>query len=233
MKLLILQTGVPNGLSKYTTFCQMFLDEGGIPRNMAEIIDLPCGEFPMQPVNYRAVIVTGSPYMVTDHEEWSERGAEWLAKAVKAKIPIFGVCYGHQLLSYALGGDVYNNPFGLEIGTVEITLKENDCPILDGVPSIFHANVLHSQTVSILPPNSYSIAYSDMDDKQFVVYGENTFSCQFHPEFSGTVTKEYLEMYANEEPSKADYYRRKTASVSDTPYSIGILQNFVKRYCLT
>ncbi|WP_438612278.1 glutamine amidotransferase-related protein, partial [Klebsiella variicola] len=47
-----------------------------------------------------------SPAMVTERLPWSEEAAEWLRQAMAIKLPLFGVCYGHQLLAYALGGEV-------------------------------------------------------------------------------------------------------------------------------
>lgn len=69
---------------------------------------------------YAGVIVTGSHDMVTQHARWSERTAEWLLKAVRAAVPTLGICYGHQLLAYACGGKVGDNPEGLEFGTVVV-----------------------------------------------------------------------------------------------------------------
>ncbi|WP_341866301.1 glutamine amidotransferase-related protein [Paraburkholderia hospita] len=41
--------------------------------------------------------------MVTDCLPWSEMTAEWIRDATTIDMPIFGVCYGHQLMTHALG----------------------------------------------------------------------------------------------------------------------------------
>lgn len=41
--------------------------------------------------------------MVTDCLPWSEMTAEWIRDAMTIDMPIFGVCYGHQLMAHALG----------------------------------------------------------------------------------------------------------------------------------
>src|SRR5690606_15176642 len=69
-------------------------------------------------------IITGSHSMVTDREAWSENLGVWLREAVTAQVPVLGICYGHQLLAHALGGEVAHHPVGLEIGTVSVTLNE-------------------------------------------------------------------------------------------------------------
>lgn len=58
--------------------------------------------------------------MVTDHGPWSEYTAMWLRETVEQHTPVLGTCYGHQMLAYALGGEVGNNPHGYETGTVNV-----------------------------------------------------------------------------------------------------------------
>ena len=66
---------------------------------------------------YCGVLITGSSAMVTEREEWSVRTGTWLEAAL-GKIPVLGVCYGHQLIGDVLGGKVGTNPAGREIGTI-------------------------------------------------------------------------------------------------------------------
>ena len=61
---------------------------------------------------FAGVIVTGSAAMVTERADWSERSADWLREAAHDGMPLFGICYGHQLLAHALGGEVGYNPAG-------------------------------------------------------------------------------------------------------------------------
>ena len=92
--------------------------------------------------------------MVTDREPWSEDTAAWLREAAAAGLPMFGVCYGHQLLAHALGGKVGYNPTGSELGTqtVELLPPAAGDQLLDGLPASFPAQMLHAQTVLQPPP---------------------------------------------------------------------------------
>jgi len=56
-----------------------------------------------EPRLFSGVILTGSHSMVTDHEAWSEQTARWIPAVMEASIPLLGICYGHQVIGYALG----------------------------------------------------------------------------------------------------------------------------------
>ena len=49
------------------------------------------------------VVITGSPAMVTDQMPWSVQLEKWLKVLLRARVPVFGICYGHQLLAQAAG----------------------------------------------------------------------------------------------------------------------------------
>ena len=84
------------------------------------------------PERIDGVVVTGSPAMVSERAEWSERAARWLAGVVREDaVPVLGLCYGHQLLAHALGGDVGPNPRGREMGTVEVALPDGLAPLFE------------------------------------------------------------------------------------------------------
>lgn len=129
-------------------------------------------------------ILSGSWAMVTDHADWSERTAAWIRGALEAELPLLGVCYGHQLMAYALGGKVGDNPNGWERGLKTLTHNTSRDPWLAPLPEAFQAWLSHRQSVITPPPQAEVLARSDLDSCQILRYSPQALSVQFHPEFT-------------------------------------------------
>ncbi len=169
----------------------------GISDNQAIVTDVTKGEHLPDYNKISAIVVTGSHAMVTDHEKWSEAAAEWLKDAVQHKIPTLGICYGHQLLAYSLGGEVGNNTHGGEFGTVEVHLNKNaeSDRLFSKFPEKVNVQVCHSQSVLKLPKNTTLLGSSKMDPHQAFVYNDTAWGIQFHPEFDADITIEYIHHF--------------------------------------
>ncbi len=174
------------------------------------------------------IVVTGSHAMVTEHQEWSERTAMWLAGAVEKGLPILGICYGHQLLAYALGGEVGANPNGRESGTIEVHLEERarEDALLGGFSSPIQVHVSHTQSVLRLPPEAKRLASSERDINQAFVAGACAWGVQFHPEFDAEIVGEYLRAHTEELLGEGQTPSDLAAESVDTPYGTEILKRF-------
>ncbi|AIR86595.1 glutamine amidotransferase [Pantoea sp. BL1] len=129
-------------------------------------------------------ILSGSWAMVTDHADWSERTAAWIRGAMEAELPLLGVCYGHQLMAYALGGKVGDNPNGWERGLKTLTQQAQRDPWLATLPGEFQAWLSHRQSVISPPQHAVVLAQSELDGCQILRYSPQALSVQFHPEFT-------------------------------------------------
>lgn len=229
--LLILQTGhAPEPIRCiHDNFPQMFIRQGNIDSRQLQVVDLQAGERPLAAENYAGAVITGSRSMVTEHLGWSEDAANWVRQAMLQELPLFGACYGHQLMAYALGGKVDYLPEGIEAGTLDIDILPagKQDPLLAGLPARFAANMIHLQTVITPPTCATVLARSKQDAHQILRYGPNAFSTQFHPEFSAAIMKTYLSWLAQQTADSHIDYGHKLQQISDTPLSQSLLVNFV------
>ena len=133
--------------------------------------------------------------MVSDREEWSEASARWLRDVVEGdRIPVLGLCYGHQLIAHALGGEVGTNPRGREMGTVEVSLPERavaDDPLLEA--GLYPGHMSHLEAVLRPPSDARILATTKLDPHAALQFGPRQWGVQFHPEFDLEIMRRYVE----------------------------------------
>lgn len=176
------------------------------------------------PGELAGVVVSGSHDMVSDRQPWSERLGQWMKRCVEAEVPVLGICYGHQLLAHAMGGHVGHLPAGPEVGTKAIRLNEQarEDELLGGLPESFPAQLVHYQSALSLPPGAVLLASSDAEPHQAFRIGKRGWGVQFHPEFSPTAMRGYIERMEN---SLGDVSPLLT-EVRPSPAAASILRRF-------
>lgn len=173
-------------------------------------------------------IITGSHSMVTEQAPWSEKLAVWLRAAVSQNVPVLGICYGHQLLAHALGGDVDYHPDGIELGTVSVELNDTARfdPLFESLPQEFAAHVVHRQTVRRLPPGAVLLGGNAFDPHHAFRVGDTAWGVQFHPEFSSTAMSGYIEELARRSELEDTVSKSLLRNVLDTDEAASILPKF-------
>ena len=230
--LLIIQTGKPlPSLSRYGGFAHWIRVAAGLDAAATVVVDVTAGQALPAPQALAGVVVTGSAAYVTDRADWSETTAAWLREAVAAGLPVLGICYGHQLLAHALGGEVAFNPAGRESGTIALQLRAEaaDDPLFAGLPATVSAHATHMQTVLTPPPGATVLAHSARDNCQAFRIGERAWGLQFHPEFATHHMRGYLRERAECIARHGDDARALARQVHAAPQARHLLRRFVRQ----
>lgn len=200
----------------------------GLERSALDVVAVFAGEEPPAPGSVSAVVITGSSAYVSEREPWSERAAGWLRDAVRAGVPVLGICYGHQLLAHALGGRVARNPRGREMGTVQLSLlpaAQGD-PLLGDLPNPLTVQTTHLECVLELPPGARHLAESPADPHHAFAFGEHAWGVQFHPEFDAEVTRAYLVARRDTLRAEGIDPTALESGVGESPHAAQVLRRF-------
>jgi GMP synthase (glutamine-hydrolysing) len=200
--LLVIKTGetIPSIAVKRRDFETWIAAGAGLSLADVQVVRVFRGEALPSPESVPGVIVTGSNAMITDREPWSEETARWLASAVQLEKPILGICYGHQLLAHALGGEVRNNPRGREVGTTDVKLNfaARSDALFGRFADVLHLPVSHAQSVLKLTESATLLGATALDPNHVVRYGEWAWGVQFHPEFDANIVRGYIDAQREE-----------------------------------
>ncbi len=133
----------------------------------------------------QGIIVTGSPLSVVELTTWMEQLGDDLLRVGARGTPVLGVCFGHQLLARAAGGEVVVNPRGREIGTVRVQLTAAGRK--DPLFAWAHADEIevqatHMDAVDPLPAGATVLASNENTSAQAFRLSDTVAAVQFHPE---------------------------------------------------
>ncbi|MCB1366362.1 MAG: type 1 glutamine amidotransferase [Rhodobacteraceae bacterium] len=146
------------------------------------ILDVTRGAFPADPLAFDAVILTGSPAYVDDGDAWIARLLDDIRKIEAARVPLVGLCFGHQAIVAALGGEVRRKGawiFGAAALSVTATRRW-----MGDAPATIRLYAANSAQAVRLPDGMDLLGTSPDCPVAMACLGEHVFTTQFHPEMS-------------------------------------------------
>jgi GMP synthase (glutamine-hydrolysing) len=200
----------------------------GLEPDRIRVVKTYKGEELPDPQQLSGILITGSHAMVTDRLYWSERTADWLPRVVEIGTPLLGICYGHQLLAHAMGGQVGDNPLGREFGTIEVQLSEHAAGdiLFEGFPPIMQVQASHTQSVLTLPPGATLLASNQKDNHHAFSIGNAAWGVQFHPEFDADIMGTYVREYSDDLKAEGLDPEGLIGKIENTQFGDDLLRRF-------
>ncbi|KAI8970562.1 class I glutamine amidotransferase-like protein [Trametes punicea] len=193
--------------------------------------------YPEDVDQYDAVLLTGSAASAYENLEWINRLIDYVRFLAKEKphIRLIGICFGHQIIARALGGECVPNGGKWEVGVTEIDLTDIGQKLL-GVPKL-NIEQMHRDHVPDVPPSFHLLGsttvapnqgmvqlYPDASPDSISPADVHIFTVQGHPEFHKKITEEIVKArHATGVLDKAivDDYARRADWRNDGPSVVG------------
>ena len=138
------------------------------------------------------IIISGAPILVTEVDNIPY--IEQLAWILNAKVPIFGICFGHQILGIMHGASPSIQKEDRDWQTIE---SIEDHPIFNKLPTEFEMVEDHCESISI-PRGFKLLAVSDACINEAMYHAHKPWiGVQFHPEVSGNMGTTILENFVD------------------------------------
>lgn len=135
------------------------------------------------------LIVLGGPMSVHDDIPWLNHEKVLIKSLIQNNKPILGICLGAQLIAEVLGGKVYPNSKGREVGFGVINKQNSEYSFLPQQLDVLH---WHGDTFT-LPYDAKRLYSSTHCENQAFIYNENVIGLQFHMETTKETLSELVE----------------------------------------
>jgi GMP synthase-like glutamine amidotransferase len=133
-------------------------------------------------------IISGSEKGVYDEVAWMEPLKQFLQSLRDQSIPVFGICFGHQIMAEAYGGKAIKADHGFVVGAREYSNADKQ----------YNAFAMHKDQVVEVPEGAtvtISAPYCPVAGLQYSFAAK---SVQFHPEFETALVSEAIEAFDGE-----------------------------------
>ena len=149
------------------------------------------GELPTAINPDELYLVPGSLDSAYDDKPWIVSLVHWIQKAYSSGAKLMGVCFGHQVIARALGGEVrpYPGGFGAGVRASRVIDEQMKAYFSDGQMHLLYS---HHDQVMQLPDGAVRSATSDFCLNESYRMGHQVVAFQGHPEFTVAYSRHLL-----------------------------------------
>ncbi|HEV2082100.1 MAG TPA: type 1 glutamine amidotransferase [Brevundimonas sp.] len=188
-KIAILKTGSPPPAlaARHGDYPAMF---GAVLGEGLTTFDVQAGRLP-DPAAFDGAVITGSSAGVYEDHDWLPPLFEWI-RAARGRTRLVGICFGHQAMAQALGGEVRKSDKGWGVGLHRYDVLSTE-PWMTPTAEAVAVPASHQDQVQTLPPGARVTMASAFTPFGGLAWGDDAISMQFHPEFTPAYAAELAE----------------------------------------
>ncbi|MFT5219223.1 MAG: GMP synthase-like glutamine amidotransferase [Planctomycetota bacterium] len=201
MKIGILETGIlnPKLAHKFDPYPVMFaalIDRSGHSFEY-RTYSVIRGEMPDSIDECDGWLITGSRHGVYEHLDWMQKLEGFIRSIAEQKIPLVGICFGHQIIAQALGGEVVKSDQGWGVGLHRYNIAGTQNWMRSPASQI-GIYAFHQDQVVTKPESAAIFLSSEFCPIAGLIYGDSIISVQAHPEFAPVYEQALLDTYGGD-----------------------------------
>jgi GMP synthase-like glutamine amidotransferase len=182
------------------------------------------GQLPSSPGECDAWISTGSKYSVYEKHAWIEELAAFIRSTEK---PFVGICFGHQMLAHAMGGEVAKAKQGWGVGVLPLKVLKRE-EWMDPPAETVRIQHMHQDQVVRLPEKSVLLGRSPHCEIGMFRIGETKLGIEGHPEFTVDYGSALINARRAQIGERAERALESLKGKSDGPIVGGWIARFLK-----
>ncbi|MBH40450.1 MAG: hypothetical protein CL790_04400 [Chloroflexi bacterium] len=190
-----------------------------------QFYDATAGHYPAAPNECDGYLTTGSAGSVNEDAEWVDKFEEFVRLLHAERAKLFGICFGHQMIAKALGGEVHVADQGWGVGVHEVTIVEHQ-PWMDPRANSYQVISSHQEQITKLPVGATVLASTPHCPVAMFRCG-SLVGIQGHPEFPCDYAAALLETRASIIPP--DVSSTAASSFASQP-DANLLSAWIVRY---
>ena len=145
-----------------------------------DVVDM---EFPKSVTDADAWLISGSRHGVYEDHPWIKPLERFIQDIYAAKVPLVGICFGHQIIAQALGGHVEKFQGGWSVGSTSYQIGQETITL----------NAWHQDQVITPPKGARVLGGNSFCKNAILAYDDHVLTLQPHPEFDNTVIDGLIE----------------------------------------
>ncbi|EJD07897.1 class I glutamine amidotransferase-like protein [Fomitiporia mediterranea MF3/22] len=230
LALLLCDTPVPAVLKSRGTYLDVFRDQlqrskpdASFPFTLDGFDVVNEQVYPDLDEGYTGVLISGSKYSAYDDDPWIAKLVEWVRYVAtrRDEVKLIGICFGHQIVARALGGECVPNDGRWEVGTTDMELTDIGKAVFNTDRSMLPIQQMHRDHVPAVMPSFHLLGSTAVSPVQGLVrlYPNSSLvpglrpedvhilTVQGHPEFTSDIVDAIIDVREQNGAMNADVVR--------------------------